>query len=261
MLELIDKGACTAAHPAPLLFVHGGWHAAWCWDAHFLDFFADKGFRAAAVSLRGHGGSSTDKPLDSCSVSDYVDDVRSAADKLGGAPVVVGHSLGGHVMQSYLETNEAPAGVLIASAPPQGAMASSLRMLLRHPWAVLKVQLLGETQAVVGTAGLVREHLFCGETPQAIVDDCVGRLQPESAQAMKQMMPSDSLSPNRVSAPVLVLGAADDGMFNRGEVTATADAYRTVAAIFPHMGHNMMLEPGWQTVAERIHEWPNERGL
>jgi pimeloyl-ACP methyl ester carboxylesterase len=46
MLELIDKGSCSDAHPPPLLFVHGAWHAAWCWDENFLGFFADMGFRA-----------------------------------------------------------------------------------------------------------------------------------------------------------------------------------------------------------------------
>jgi hypothetical protein len=49
MLEVIDKGRCTDEHRAPLLFVHGGSLAAWCWDEHFLDFFADKGFRGAPV--------------------------------------------------------------------------------------------------------------------------------------------------------------------------------------------------------------------
>jgi pimeloyl-ACP methyl ester carboxylesterase len=53
MLEVIDKGSRSEAHPAPLLFVHEGYHAAWCWDVHFLNYFADKGFRAVAVSLRG----------------------------------------------------------------------------------------------------------------------------------------------------------------------------------------------------------------
>ncbi len=43
MLEVIDKGSCSQAHPVPLLFVHGGWHGAWCWDDHFLDFFAGCG--------------------------------------------------------------------------------------------------------------------------------------------------------------------------------------------------------------------------
>src|SRR3954469_9427392 len=103
MLEVIDKGACSDAHPVPLLFVHGAWHGAWCWDEHFLDFFADKGYRALAVSLRGHGGSPTSRPLRSCSIADYVDDVRSVAEKLPTPPMVIGHSMGGLVVQKYLE--------------------------------------------------------------------------------------------------------------------------------------------------------------
>jgi hypothetical protein len=259
-LEMIEKGIGTDSHPAPLLFVHGGWHAAWCWDEHFLDFFAARGFRAAAVSLRGHGGSAMDTPLDACSVWDYVNDVRSAADRLGGSPVVIGHSMGGHVVQSYLETNHAPAGVLMASAPPQGAMASSLRMMRRHPWAVLKVKTFGNTHDVVNTPRLARAHLFCKRTPQDIVDNCVGKLQPESALAMKQLMPSGRLRPDLISTPLLVLGAIEDGMFTRAEVTATADAYHTKAEFYADMGHNMMLEPGWLSVADRIHEWLGQRG-
>src|SRR6516165_7262546 len=57
MLEVIDKGSCTEAHPVPLLFVHGGWHGAWCWDDQFLGYFADAGYRAVSMSLRGHGAS------------------------------------------------------------------------------------------------------------------------------------------------------------------------------------------------------------
>ena len=70
MLEVIDKGSCTDAHPVPLLFVHGGWHAAWCWDDHFLDFFAAAGYRAVALSLRGHGTSPTTKPVRKVSIGD-----------------------------------------------------------------------------------------------------------------------------------------------------------------------------------------------
>jgi pimeloyl-ACP methyl ester carboxylesterase len=33
------------------------------WDENFLSFFADKGYRALAVSFRGRGDSPTDKPL------------------------------------------------------------------------------------------------------------------------------------------------------------------------------------------------------
>jgi pimeloyl-ACP methyl ester carboxylesterase len=54
MIEVIDKGCVSESRPVPLHFVHAAWHAAWCWDEHFLSFFADKGYRALAVSLRGH---------------------------------------------------------------------------------------------------------------------------------------------------------------------------------------------------------------
>ena len=40
-----------------------------------------------------------------------------------------------------------------------------------------------------------------------------------------------------------------------------ARAYRTEAEYFADMGHNMMLEPGWQAVAERIDGWLAAQGL
>ncbi len=54
MLDVIEKGPCRESHKTPVLFVHGAWHGAWCWDEHFLDFFAEQGYRSLAVSLRGH---------------------------------------------------------------------------------------------------------------------------------------------------------------------------------------------------------------
>jgi alpha-beta hydrolase superfamily lysophospholipase len=58
-----------------------------------------------------------------------------------------------------------------------------------------------------------------------------------------------------VTAPLLVLGAEDDGSRVDGDVSAAARAYQTSAEFFPNMGHNMMVEPGWQAVAERIDDW------
>jgi pimeloyl-ACP methyl ester carboxylesterase len=260
--EIIVRGQSTPFdHPVPLLFVHGGWHSAWCWDDHFLGFFAQNGFCAAAVSLRGHGESPSDKALNACSVRDYVDDVRTAANEFGTPPVVIGHSMGGYVVQKYLESNNAPAGILMASAPPQGAMSSSLRMLRRHPWAVMKVNVLGKTDAVVNTRRLARAQLFCRHTPQEVVDNCVRRLQPESALAMKELLSDKGIRPELVAASMLVLGAEEDGLFNRDEVTATARSYCTDAYFFPAMGHDMMLEPGWSDVADRIQQWLANKGL
>lgn len=51
-----------------------------------------------------------------------------------------------------------------------------------------------------------------------------------------------------------------DGGVTPNQIRATARAYRTEAEFFPNMGHNMMLEPGWQAVAERIDDWLTARG-
>ena len=161
MLEVIDKGSSGEAHPAPLLFVHGANHAAWCWDEHFLDFFADKGYRALAVNLRGHGGSATSKPLRKCSIADYVDDVASVADTLQARPVVIGHSMGGFVVQKYLESHEAPAGVLVASFPPGGSAGMTLRRMKRHPWLSIKAAITGKQLPGLNTPKLAREAFFC----------------------------------------------------------------------------------------------------
>jgi alpha-beta hydrolase superfamily lysophospholipase len=67
--------------------------------------------------------------------------------------------------------------------------------------------------------------------------------------------------PRRVSTPLLVLGAQCDRSVTPHEVHATARAYRTQAENFPDIGHDMMLELGWATVAQRIHTWLCAQGL
>ena len=65
----------------------------------------------------------------------------------------------------------------------------------------------------------------------------------------------------RINTSLLVLGAACDNTTMVAEVEATARAYHTPAEVFPDMGHDMMLEPGWQAVAERIDGWLGGQGL
>jgi pimeloyl-ACP methyl ester carboxylesterase len=256
MLEVIDKGSCTEAHPMPLLFVHGGWHGAWCWDEYFLDFFAAKGYRVLAVSLRGHGRSPTSKPLFRCSIADYVDDVAEVADRLPTGPVVIGHSMGGFVVQKYLESHAAPAGVLLASIAARGILGPTLQSMRRYPWRTTRSVLTGKTLRNMNTPGRARQMFFSSHVPEPQVATYAARLQEESARAIfLDMLFFDLPKPENVKVPVLVLGAQHDRAILAMDVQTTACAYRTEAEIFPNMGHDMMLEPGWAAVAERIHRW------
>jgi len=92
-LEVITRRPTSESGTPPLLFVHGAWHGAWCWDEHFLPYFAEHGYEAHAVSLRGHGESETDKSLRLVRIRDYVDDVASVAGGFDAPPVLIGHSI------------------------------------------------------------------------------------------------------------------------------------------------------------------------
>jgi pimeloyl-ACP methyl ester carboxylesterase len=260
VLEVIDKGSANEAHPVPLLFVHGACGTAWCWDDHFLDFFADRGYRAVALSLRGHGASSVSKPLRSCSIADYVDDVRAVADTLGTAPVLIGHSMGCLVVLDYLVGRSSPAAVLMAPATPQGLRRLAYRIIRRHPWIALRVNTFGNPADLFNTPALAREFLFCASTPDSIVRSCAIRVEPESTRAVRETathLPAAGL----VTAPLLVLGAKKDGSRIDGDVSAVARTYQTDAELFSDMGHMLMLEPGWQAVAEMVDSWLTGRGL
>ena len=261
MLEVIDRGDTSAAHPVPLLFVHGAWHAAWCWEENFLGYFAERGYRALAVSFRGHGASPSDKPLRACGVDDYVADIAAVAESLPVPPVVIGHSLGGLIVQKYLEGRPAPAAVLMASMPPRGNYGSTLRWLRHRPWDAIKMAVTGRALPYISTPERARQHFFSETTPAETVLACAARLQEDSTRISVDCLILKLPRPSRVTTPLLVLGAEQDGAHTCREVRATARAYGTEAEFFAGMGHNMMLEPGWDAVAERIHRWLGDRGL
>jgi hypothetical protein len=169
--------------------------------------------------------------------------------------------MGGMIVQKYLESNEAPAAVLLASAPPKGVVPATVRVALRHPLAFIKVNLAMSMFPVVGTPRLAQEAFFSADMPAEKVKSYFSRLQDESYRAYVDMLGLSLPRPRRVKTQLLVLGAADDRLISPGEVKATARAYGTKAEVFPNMAHDMMLEGSWQRVADRILGWLNEQGL
>ena len=246
---------------SPILFVHGAWHAAWCWE-NFLPYFADRGYAAYAVSLRGHGASEGRDGLRWHSAAyDYVADIVQVIQMMPQPPILVGHSMGGYVVQKYLETHQTAAGVLLASLPVSGLFGFAVRYGLRHPLSLLKSQLLLNNWCLIETPELAQEAFFSPDMSAAEVERHFSRLQPESFRVTFEMMLLNLPRPDRVKTSMLVLAAANDRVFSVTEEQATANAYGTEVVVFPDMAHDMMLEPSWQQVADRILGWLRERGL
>lgn len=254
-LELVSRQPEKAVSPTPLLFVHGAWHAAWCWEPHFLPYFAQHGYVCYALSLRGHGDSQGKERLRWWRVADYVADVVQAAASLPVPPIVIGHSAGGFIVQKYLEAHPAPAAVLLASVAPTGLLPIVLTMAVRHPLVFLRALSTLDMRRLVGTPELSREWLFSAKMPPDQVARFAGQMQNESFLAFMDMALLRLVRRSRIRTPLLVLGAEGDRLTPPRTIEATARAYGAPVQIFPGMAHDMMLEPAWEAVAQRILAW------
>jgi alpha-beta hydrolase superfamily lysophospholipase len=240
------------------LFVHGSWHGAWCWEEHFLDWFAERGFVVAALDLRGHGSSPARGWFKTRRMRHYVADVAEVAATFDTPPIVVGHSMGGMVVQKYLEKHGAPAAVLLASGPPRGVIGVTLRVARRHPLTFLRANATWSLYPLVEDPDDARELFFGRGTDEVTTLGYTSRLQDESYFAFLDMLVLDLPKPKRVSTKVLVLGGDQDTIFPPPDVHRTATAYGTEAVMFDG-AHDLMLEPCWPQVAETIADWIRSR--
>ena len=93
-----------AAAGPPLLLVHGASHGAWCWEL-WQARLAELGWVSHALSLRNHPGSF---PVEEeiyrtkLKMADYTEDVAAVAGRIVAPFVVVAHSMGGMVAQSFV---------------------------------------------------------------------------------------------------------------------------------------------------------------
>lgn len=246
----------SARDVPPLLFIHGAYTGAWCWHEHFLGWFARHGFDAYAVSLRGHGNSHGADALHQAGLRDYVDDVRRVVADMPTPPVLVGHSMGGMVIQKYLERYSAPATVLMATVPPAGLGPSMTRLMASDPILFSQIAMVqAGARDLVDTANAGRA-VFSDDLDPELRDIYGARMQPESQRALMDMTFADLPRPWRMHLPpMLVLGAARDALFSANETRRTARAYGAEHRVYAGMAHAMMLEKGWADVARGIRDW------
>jgi pimeloyl-ACP methyl ester carboxylesterase len=265
-LEVITRQPGSNPRSTPLLFVHGAWHGAWCWDEYFLPYFAEKGYSSHALSLRGHAGSLSRKPMGFNTAGDYVADVAQVANQIavntGQRPVVIGHSMGGYIVQKYLERYTAPAAVLVASIPSIGTIPLQLRLLRHHTIDFVKSGLMLNAWPFVSTPEKAHHHFFSANMPLGEVKSYQAQMNGESLWILVDAGLINRPNPRKINpTPILVVAAEKDAVFTLDEERKTAQDYGTTVEIFPNMAHDMMLERDWQKVAARIAEWLDKQGI
>jgi pimeloyl-ACP methyl ester carboxylesterase len=243
----IATAPALGARRGTFVFLHGAWCWNWYFKPFFLPYFASLGFDAVAFSLRGHGGSEDHENLNGFSIDDYVEDLRRVVATVE-RPVVVGHSMGGFVLQTYLTQASLRGAVLLASAPPRPMPGLFVKSLLAQPLHLAHAARHRQDFSL----DMLREQMFSRGPDDKSMDEYLANVQPESTRVAASMLTRRIPHPATIGTPIQVIGAGRDRLVPPEAAALTARTYRTQPIMFDMMSHMLMLEPRWREVADTI---------
>jgi len=256
-LEVLHHPANPAASlRPPILFVHGSYCSAQIWEPRFMPYFSESGYGCHALSLRGHGAS--EGMLSWASLADFAEDLVQVIETLDEAPVLIGHSMGGLVVQHVLARKKPRAAVLLATVPPSGLGSSAMHMSMLAPdvlWQLGLLQSLGPE--AVSPDVMARAMLSPGCAPGA-GQALLAHLQRESPRAAAELLAPSQPSPVRGDdkPPILVLGGDADLFLPVGAFRETATFFDAELKILSGAPHGLMIdEAWWKPTADEILTW------
>ena len=254
-LEIISHYPEIQARSKPLLFIHGAFMGAWVWEIYFLPFLAQQGYEVHALSLRGHGQSEGRERLLWFGLDDYVKDIEDAIKDIGGPPILIGHSMGGTIVQRYMRGHELSGAVLMASIPPHGIIGSMLESSLVDPFTIVAATLLQAHLPRDMRTWPTRRLFFSQDLPHHKLRKFLARMQPESLRAILEMNTPILSKRYGGEFPILIIGGGRDVLIPANFVRRTARHYQVDAWICPNVAHSMMLDKHWRDVADYLIAW------
>jgi len=271
-LEVISRKPESGSHKAAgsakennekpkLVFVHGICVGAWIWDEFFMPYFANRGYECYALSLRGHGESEGKDRIQSWTLADYTDDLDEVVKSLDGPVVVIGHSLGGAVVQDWLRAGRARAkakgAALLASVPPWGLAYSAVRMATCYPQLYQEIARM----LFMGTENInnevMRKALFSKDVTNAVFESFLDKICDESLIVSSEVQGVRPFSPmpwDKIPS-MYVAGAEDDRFIPPEEVYRTAAYYGVEACIIKDLAHSVMIDANWRQMADSLAAW------
>jgi pimeloyl-ACP methyl ester carboxylesterase len=257
----------TAANKSPIVFVHGAFCGGWAFDG-FRERFEAAGFETHAPHLPHHERGADLEALAQSGLKEYTQAVVAYAQKLRAAPILIGHSLGGLVVQLAAAQMQSEGLVLLAPSAPWGVPPTTLD----EHGANLGLSLLGDywRRAIPPDYRVARSNTL----DRLDHDDArrvFARFVPESGRAIRETMQwwSDASMTSqapvyRIAAPVLGIGGGADRVNPASTVRRVISRFPAGQANFhefPSMSHWLMGEPESDDVAALVLNWMNARGI
>ncbi len=251
-LELQHKASLDDSKP-PLLFLHGIFMGAWCWE-NYLPWFAKRGYSSWALSFRGHGQSEGRDNIHQFSLSHYVEDAQWAIGQIiqetGRQPIVIGHSMGGLVLQRLMTQTHLKGAVLMCAVPPQGLIPLAMGGLYHHPFITAT---MGKTYAFNQALPphLFQDVLFHQPHDLTTLQRYADKMTSESYGLMMDLVIGSPFAPwFKKNCPVAIIGAKKDALVAPEVVSLTAFSYNRPIHWINEAGHAAMLESDWQSSAQ-----------
>lgn len=267
----------------PLVFIHGSFHAGWCWTERFFPYFTNLGYTVAALSLRGTGGTHAGEGVTKVKIDEHAQDVKSflqqIPDLIGSKkepkPIVISHSFGGLAVMKLLEANPESTDniggiVIMCSVPPSGNGPMTMRFLKRSLVDSWKITAGFAMKRCIKNDSLCRDLFFGGtEDDNGVSDNDIGRYQQYFARDTEAVIDIRDLLKNLPSKnavdgkaphldqfpPCLVIGAERDFIVDREGVEETAVYFGAEPPTFVDSPHDVMLGRNWENAASTINDW------
>lgn len=238
----------------PLVLVHGAYNDAWIWSKTFMPWFAAKGRPTYALFLKDPDTVSQWTTLFRYSLRDYERHLANMINRLDEPPVLVGHSMGGLLVQRYIgkHPTSVRGACLLASLPASG-LRRTLWDMVKHPKRLLKFTLLTFNPRLA-EKGRPPSGLLSPQAEPSHRYFLGKHLVRESAHAMANcLFPGLNIAAIK-GVDLRIMGAGLDSLALPADVVRTAQLYGKAPIMYPNMGHFMMLEPKWEELAGQILE-------
>ena len=253
--------------PQTVMFIHGAWMTPLCWEK-FIPFFEAKGYECSAPAwpyrehlvdeLRAH----PDPRLAHLGFLDIVNHYADIIRGLDTAPILIGHSFGGLVVQMLLDRGLGKMGVAIDSAPARGilpfrptVLRSNLHVLFTpFFWRrILHMSLQDFQYAFVNTVPEPEQKIVY----QRQVVPETGRIFFQASTALFNNANTVNFN-NAQRPPLLMIAGESDHIVKTGMVRENAQKYKAAKAdykSFPGRCHWIIAQDGWEEVAGYAADW------
>jgi pimeloyl-ACP methyl ester carboxylesterase len=246
-----------------IMMIHGMGVGGWIWG-NYKEFFEQKGYPCLTPILRYHDQDPQSPPhpqLGTTSILDYADDLENEIRKLDEKPILVGHSMGGLIAQILGSRGLASALVLLCPAAPAG--------ISMFKWSIIK-----GSWRTMGQFAIWRKPFR--PTFDEVVYSILNRIPVEQRRALYDKLGYESgramweiacwfldskkttkIDASKITSPVLAIAGSEDRVTPASVVKKIAEKYGTKSTYkeFPDYAHYMIGEPGWEQIAQDIHEW------